>query len=79
ATNNVVTDNKCVKVSDCSDVGALLNPALTLGTTASSTAYYLEADTTVTTNGAAVTCTLKKDTGYSATFSAIGAANSPAP
>lgn len=73
-TNNVVTDNKCIKVEKCSDVGSLLNPPLTLGTTASSTAYYLAADTAVATNGASATCTLKKDTGYEATFAVIGAA-----
>ena len=73
-TNNVV-GAKCVKVTKCSDAGALLNPPLTLGTTASSTAYYLASDDAATTNGAAVTCTLQKDSGYSATYSAIGAAN----
>lgn len=75
AVTNVVTANKCVLVAKCSDVGALLNPSLTLTTTASSTNYYLDADTAVTTNGASVTCTLKKDSGYSATYAAIGAAN----
>ena len=73
--NNVVTANKCVKVSKCSDVGALLTQTLTLGTTASSTAYYLSADSASATNGSSVTCTIKKDTGYSATFSATGAGN----
>jgi MSHA pilin protein MshA len=79
-TNNTVTANKCVKVAKCSDVGALLIPALTLGTTASTTNYYLAADTGSTTNGTAVTCTIQKDKGstspaFSATYSAIGAAN----
>ena len=72
---NVITAGKCAKVAKCSDVGALLNPAMTLTTTASSTNYYLAADTAVTTNGSSTTCTLKKDTGYSADFAAIGAAN----
>lgn len=71
---NTVTTDKCIKVSSCSDVGKLLNPTLTLGTTASSTSYYLVADTAATTNGTAVTCTLQKGT-YTATYSAIGAAN----
>lgn len=77
AVNNVVTANKCVKVSQCSDVGSLVNPALTLGTTASATSYYLAADTAAATNGTTVTCTLKKGTTtvYSADFSAIGAGN----
>ncbi|HJW01732.1 MAG TPA: type II secretion system protein [Azospira sp.] len=77
-TNNVASTTdpkKCVKVTKCSEAGALLNPALSLGTTASSTAYYLAADSDATTNGVAVTCTLKKDTGYSATYTAVGAAN----
>lgn len=80
-TNNAVTANKCVKVSKCSDVGALLIPALTLGTTCSTTAYSLSADTASTTNGAAVTCTLQKGAGspcvvtYTATYSAVGAGN----
>jgi len=77
-TNNVVTAGKCAQVAKCSDLGGLLVPPLTLGTTASATAYYLDADTVSTTNGTAVTCTLKKGTGstiYSATYSAIGAGN----
>lgn len=78
-TNNVETAGKCVKVADCSDVGGLLVPAMTLSTAESATAYYLSADTASTTNGAAVTCTLKKgvtgSTIYSATYSAIGAGN----
>lgn len=80
AVTNNTTGNKCVKVAKCSDVGALVIPALTLGTAASTTAYYLAADTASTTNGAGVTCTLQKDKGttspaYTATYSAIGAAN----
>jgi MSHA pilin protein MshA len=74
--------SKCVTVAKCSDVGALVNPAISLGTTASATAYYLDADTPTTDstdkNGKAVTCTIKKGTTapiYSATFTAIGAGN----
>jgi MSHA pilin protein MshA len=82
ATNNV-TGTKCVKVSKCSEVGALVNPAIALGTTASATAYYLDADTAATDatdkNGKAVNCLIRKDVGttptYSATFTAIGAGN----
>lgn len=75
ANNSLTAPSKCVKVSKCSEVGALMNPAITLGTTASSTTYYLQADTSATTNGTPVTCTLKKDTGYSADFTAIGGGN----
>jgi len=77
-TRNAVTPGKCAEVDSCADVGALLNPALTLTATPSATAYYVEADTAATTNGTAVECTLKKGTGstvYTAKFSAIGAAN----
>ena len=78
--DQVVTAGKCVKVAKCSDVGALMNPAITLGTTAGA-AYYLAADTASTTNGTAVTCTMKKTKAdgttvvATSTFSAVGAAN----
>ena len=75
ALNNVVTAGKCVKVAKCSDVGSIVIPAMTLGTVASSTTYYLAADTASATNGTGVTCDLKKDTGYAATYTAIGAGN----
>ncbi len=79
-TSNVVTANKCVKVAKCSDVGTLLTPSLTLGTAASTTNYYLAADTASTTNGTTVSCTLQKDKGtvspaFTASFSATGAGN----
>lgn len=79
--NNVVTPDKCVKISKCSDVGALLTPAMTLDTTESNTAYYLAADTASATNGVTVSCELRKLTAsgatsfYSASYSATGAAN----
>ncbi|MEW6647566.1 MAG: type II secretion system protein, partial [Pseudomonadota bacterium] len=50
-TGNVVTAGKCAVVADCSDVGALMSPAMTIGTAASTTNYYLAADTASTTNG----------------------------
>lgn len=81
-TNNTVTTNKCAKVTKCSEVGALMTPAMTLGVTASDTDYYLGADTAATTNGGSAVCTLKiggagtpASTVYSADFSVIGAAN----
>ena len=79
-TGNVVTSGKCVQVAKCSDVGGLLVPTLTLGTT-SGTAYYLSADTASTTNGTGVSCTIEKNNsantavGWSAVYTAIGAAN----
>ncbi len=84
--NNVVTANKCVKVSKCSDVGALLLPALNLtaaGGTGSLTDYYVAtaADAASTTNGTGVSCTVLKDKTalldglISASYTAIGAGN----
>jgi len=70
----VALTGKCVAVADCSDVGALLEPALTLGTTVSTTDYYLDSDAASTTNGTSVACTLKIGT-LSSTYNAIGAAN----
>lgn len=81
AVNQTVTANKCVKVSKCSDVGALLVPAITLGTSTSATTYYLAADTATATNGTTGSCELRKltaasaSTFYTATFTAIGAGN----
>ncbi|MDP3744560.1 MAG: type II secretion system protein [Methylotenera sp.] len=75
AVGNVVTANKCVKVSNCADAGTLLLPTLTLGTTVSTTAYYLTANTAVATNGASALCTINKGTVTPATFTVIGAAN----
>jgi len=75
AVSNVVTANKCVKVSKCSDAGSLLLPTITLGLVVSSTAYYLSADTAVSTNGTSATCTLNKGTVTPATFTVIGAGN----
>jgi len=77
--------NKCVAVTQCSDVGALIQPALTLATTASCTTPFLTANTAVTGSGAArngvsQSCTLNYGTGSAcasggtATFTIIGAA-----
>ena len=75
-TNNAVTANKCIQVTKCSNVGNLMSPVMTIGTAATATQpYYLTADAASTTNGASITCTLNKAGGYSATFSATGAAN----
>ncbi|CAK0742277.1 Type II secretion system protein [Gammaproteobacteria bacterium] len=73
--NNVVTANKCTKISKCSDAGTLLSPTLILTTTASTTSYYLASDNTATTNGIGVSCTLRKDPGYSYDYIVLGAAN----
>lgn len=80
-TSNVVTANKCVKISKCSDAGNLLSPAMTLGATCTTTAPYLTADTAGTTNGTSTVCTLNYGTGSTcasagtATFTVIAAGN----
>ena len=79
------TDPKCRQVVKCSDVGALIQPALALTATCSTTTPYLSADTTITGTGAArngvsQSCTLNYGTGTTcasagtATFTIIGAA-----
>jgi len=79
-TNNVVTTDKCTKVSKCSDVGTLLLPTLALGTAPSTTDYYLAADTAAATNGLTASCTIQKDKGstspaFTAKYSVVGAGN----
>jgi MSHA pilin protein MshA len=65
-TANSAVAGKCTLIAKCSDLGGLLSPALTLGTTVSTTLPYLAADTAVTA-GATGSCTLKEDTA-SATY-----------
>ncbi len=59
-TNGAVVAGRCAAVTKCSDVGTLLAPPITLGTTASTTVYYLTADT-LTASGVTNTCTINKD------------------
>jgi len=85
SVTNHVTGAKCVQVNSCADVGALLTPPVTLGTTASATTYYIPTDTSVSTgagnNGTSATCELRKLTAaaaatfYTANFTATGAGN----
>ena len=61
AKNFVATANVCVKVAKCSDMGALLSPAITLtvGTVPTLTtakSFYLATDTAVATAGTTVQC-----------------------
>jgi MSHA pilin protein MshA len=77
ALANHTVGAECVQVNSCADVGALVNPPVTLGTTAGA-AYYLTADTAAATNGATATCALNKNVGsttYTATYGVIGAGN----
>ena len=67
-TNNVVTANKCVKVSACSDVGSILQGGLPAG--------YTVAGTISTTNGTTGTCTMTQTaSSATATFTGIAAGN----
>src|SRR5665647_3622613 len=50
---NTVTTGKCAAVAKCSDAGALMSPAMTIGATCITTAPYLTADTAVAGSGAA--------------------------
>ncbi|MFZ2540651.1 MAG: type II secretion system protein [Gallionella sp.] len=71
AKGGVVTANVCSAVTQCSDVGALMQPAMTLGTTVSSTVPYLTANTASTTAG--VTCTIQQGASTTATYTATSA------
>ncbi len=81
-TGNVVTTNKCVKISKCSDLGAVLSPAITLSTTPVCTQPFLTADTASATNGVEAVCSLRYGAGSTCaaagtavTFAVIGAGN----
>ena len=71
AKGGVVTANVCSTVAKCSDVGALMQPAMTLGTAVSTTVPYLTADTATTAAG--VTCTIQQGASTTATYTAITA------
>jgi len=78
--NRAVVKAKCMKVSKCSDLAALVKPALKLGSAGAAIAdmYNLAVDKPVVRNGREVICTLqynKKGTAYTSTFPATGAAN----
>lgn len=70
ATNNSIVTGKCVKVSNCTDLGGVLQGGLPNTFTVTAAA--------ATTNGTPVTCTINLN-GYTpaspVTFTAIGAAN----
>jgi MSHA pilin protein MshA len=78
--NNVPGAGTCVTVAKCSDVVDAATGVDALGTVASTTAYYLTADTAVATNGAEATCTINKEktaggATWSSTYTAYGAGN----
>ena len=66
AKNNVVTANKCVKVSACADVASLLQGGFAGATSAGADPG--------TTNGATSSCSVTKDTKVG-TYTAIAAGN----
>ena len=66
--NNVVTANKCVKVSTCANTASLLQGGLPAG-------YTLGGVDPGTTNGATSTCTVTNADSTSASFVGIAAGN----
>lgn len=70
ATGNVVTANKCVKISNCNEVGSIMQGGLPSDYTVTSSA--------IATNGTTATCTISL-AGYTpaspVTFVGIGAGN----
>lgn len=81
AKNFTVTPNVCVKVAKCSDVGQLLNPAVTvtagaLPTPTVAKSLYIVTDSAATPAGATATCSATYGDGTNAgvafTYSAIG-------
>jgi MSHA pilin protein MshA len=72
-TNNVVTTNKCVKVSNCSDASSLLQGGLPTGYTLTAAALGTGA---AGSNGVTATCTITQTASSStATFTGISAGN----
>jgi MSHA pilin protein MshA len=71
AKGGVVTADVCSTVAKCSDIGALMQPAMTLGIVVSSTVPYLTADTATTAAG--VTCTIQQGASTPATYTATTA------
>ena len=78
AKGGVVTANVCVAVAKCSDLGALLQPSLTIGvkpgTTVAGTVY-VAADTATTTTGVSCTVVVGDGSagGQTATYTATSA------
>ena len=65
-----VTAGVCAAVAKCSDIGLLMQPSMTIGTTVSTTVPYLPTDSASSSIG--VTCTLKQDAA-TATYTATTA------
>lgn len=68
-TNNVVTANKCVKISACSQVGTIMQGGLPTGYAAAASGTDVG-----TTNGTAATCTITYGTTV-ASFTGLAAGN----
>jgi MSHA pilin protein MshA len=79
-TSNVVTANKCVQINSCTGAGALLSPAITLGTAVIKTGPYVSTNATALANGSTGACELAYSTNGTtaagtASFSVTGAGN----
>ena len=68
-TNNVVTANKCVKVSACSDTGSILQGGVAAGYAVAASGAAL-----VATNGATAECSIAKG-GQISGYTAVAAGN----
>ena len=79
--NQTPTADKCVTINSCIGAGALLSPAVTLGTAVITSGPYVSSNTTgLTTNGVTGQCLLAYSTNGSsaagtAAFSVISAGN----
>ncbi|MFM2119379.1 MAG: hypothetical protein RL722_847 [Pseudomonadota bacterium] len=72
-TGNVVTANKCVKISACSDAGTIMQGGMPSGFSAAASGTDIGA-----TNGNTATCTVTKTVGttdYTANFTGVSAGN----
>ena len=75
--DNMDKENKCIKVTKCSDITVIMTPRLTLGPAgvAIENSYNLVADNAVEANGSESTCTLQyllRGETYTATYIITG-------
>ena len=78
ATSNIDNPSHCIKITQCSDIAAIITPKLTLGPTggAIESTYNLAVDNTVATNGTEATCILQylqRGVTYTANYTVTGA------
>jgi len=75
AKNHVPEAGKCVKVSACEDVAALLQGVTTSPFTLGNATYTITTGTALATNGLTASCTLSTPGATNVTFTGIGAGN----